>query len=170
MRPIVLGLGNDLLADDAIGLLVARRVQEMAGDEVDAVECRCAGLSLLDPLAGRTHAIIVDAIVTGHQPPGTIYRITPADLRDVTNLSPHYAGLPEVIRMAHHLGLAFPEEIEIIAIEAEDVTTIGGGLTPAVAGVLDEVIRKVIETVERWRMPKPIVTKPAPDFRPRPAT
>lgn len=169
MRPIVLGLGNDLLGDDAIGLLVVRRVQELIGDEVDAIECRCAGLSLLDPLAGRTHAIIIDAILTGQQPAGTLYRITPADLRDVTNLSPHYAGLPEVIGMAGHLGLDFPEEIEIIAIEAEDVTTIGAGLTPAVAGAFDEVVQQVIDIVQRWRVEKPIVAKPTPQLRPRPA-
>ncbi len=167
MKPIVLGLGNDLLGDDAIGLLAVRRIQELVGDEVDAIECRCAGLSLLDPLSGRTHAIIVDAIVTGQQPVGTIYRIVPADLRDVTNLSPHYAGLPEVIRMAGHLGLAFPDEIEIIAIEAGDVTTIGAGLTPAVAEALDEVVQQVIEIVRRWQVEAPIIAKPA--RRPRPA-
>ena len=71
--------------------------------------------------------------------------------------------------MAQHLGLAFPAEIEIIAVEAGDVTTIGGGLTPAVAEVFDEMVRQVLETAECWRMSEPIAAEPARRPQPRKA-
>lgn len=151
MKPVVIGLGNDLLGDDGVGLLAARRLAEVVGDDADIIECRCAGLSLLDPLAGRSRAIIVDAICTGNQPAGTIYRANPGDLRDIPNLSPHYAGLPEVIRMAGHLRMPFPSEIEIVAIEAEDVGTIGAGLTQSVAEALPKVIEVVLGILAAWK-------------------
>ncbi|HOD66020.1 MAG TPA: hydrogenase maturation protease [candidate division Zixibacteria bacterium] len=145
MKPVVMGMGNELFGDDGFGIIAARRLAPLAGEAADVIECGAAGLALLDPLIGRPRAVIIDAICTGRQAPGTIYRVSPADLRDITNLSPHYAGLPEVIRMAQRLELPIPDTIDIIAIEAADITTMGAGLSPAVAAALEPVVALAVE-------------------------
>ena len=46
-RAVVLGLGNDLLGDDGIGLSVAREVRRRAPPGVEVVESGEAGLALI---------------------------------------------------------------------------------------------------------------------------
>lgn len=126
MRTLVLGLGNELLADDAVGLLAARALKLQFGDHIEVIESSESGLALLDHLVGCDRAIIIDAIRTGHSPAGTVQEFTVDDLRHVVAPSPHYAGIPELLALARRLNLDFPEDIRIIAIETENLNEIGG--------------------------------------------
>ena len=107
MKTIVLGLGNDLLGDDAAGILAARALREQIGDVADVVESSLTGLALLDLFLGYDRAIIIDAIVTGNKPPGAIHELHPSDLDPVVAPSPHYTGLPEMLAISERLDLKF---------------------------------------------------------------
>ncbi len=150
-KPVVIGLGNELFGDDGFGPLVARRLDGLIGDVADVVECRSAGLALLEPLVGRSRAVILDAVHTGCHMPGTVLRLHPDDLRSISNLSPHYVGLPEVLRTARRIELAMPGEIVILAVEVGDVATIGAGLSEAVEAAVDDVVAMAVATVRQWR-------------------
>lgn len=150
MKPIIIGLGNELFGDDGFGLLAARRLAGIIGDDADVIESGAAGLALLDPLVGRPRAVIIDAVCTGRNEPGTVYRIVPGELRAIPNLSPHYVGLPEVIRMARQLQLSVPETIDIVTVEAEDVTTMGARLSPKVTAALKPVVAMTIDILFGW--------------------
>jgi len=150
MRPLVLGLGNDLLADDAVGILAARALKKQLSRKADIVESSLAGLALLEQLVGYQQAVIIDAVQTGCHPPGTVLELDPQELAPVVAPSPHYAGLPEVIALAQRLELDFPQDLAIFAMEVQDPYTIGGGLTPAVQDALPELVDKVVAQVARW--------------------
>ncbi|MCS7197085.1 MAG: hydrogenase maturation protease [Candidatus Bipolaricaulota bacterium] len=152
---LVLGLGNELLSDDAVGILATRVLKERLQERADVVESALSGMALLECLIGYERAIIIDAVKTGKSPPGTIVELSPADLGAVLAPSPHYAGLPELIAAAQALQLDFPKEIQIFAIEVEDPYTIGGELSPAVAHALPKLIQRVEEQVARWLAPSP---------------
>ena len=143
MKPLVLGLGNDLLSDDAVGILAVRRLAQELSGQADIVESSLHGAALFDILIGYRQAIIVDAIRTGTSPPGTIFELRPEDLREVHSPSPHYAGLPEMIRLAREIGVDFPDDILIVAVEIVDSLTVGGPLSPPVSASLDELVRRV---------------------------
>lgn len=153
MKTLILGLGNELLSDDAIGVLAARALKERLQDRADVIESALSGMALLDLLIGYERAIIIDAVQTRRAPPGTIYELSPADLGAVLAPSPHYAGLPELIAAAQALELDFPQEIKIFAIEVEDPYIIGGQLSPAVARALPELVQRVEEQIARWLAP-----------------
>ena len=68
---LLLGLGNDILRDDAVGLVAARLLRGEFQDEVEIVESAGAGLELLDLLEGHKRALLLDAVLTGEHPPGT---------------------------------------------------------------------------------------------------
>lgn len=136
----VLGLGNDLLADDAFGIEVARRVRRALPD-VEAIESSEAGLALLDHISGARRLIIVDTIRTGGAPPGTLYALEPAALGTSTACAPHGAGLLEILQLAQCLDMGDPEEVLIIAVEAADCTTIGGPMHPAVKAAIPAVLQ-----------------------------
>ncbi|MCS7316414.1 MAG: hydrogenase maturation protease [Bryobacterales bacterium] len=130
-RVRLIGLGNELLADDAFGILVAREAaRRFPGLEV--VETSESGLALLDYLSGVSCLLIVDTIQTGKAEPGTLYSFDAADLRAAPAGALHGAGLREVLDVADALGIGRPDLIRILAVEAADCATLGGPMHPAV--------------------------------------
>jgi len=150
MKTLVIGLGNDLLSDDAIGILAARKLKNKVSGQVEVIESSLAGVALIDLLMGYRKAIIIDAIFTGRFEPGTIVELVTEDLSPVQNPSPHYTGLPEMLKIAEMLDIDFPDDIRILAVEVADPHTIGGGLSLPVAGVLNELVRRVEECLRCW--------------------
>jgi len=152
MRILVLGLGNDLLTDDAVGILAARDLaRELDGTPgVTVLESSLHGVALLDLFVGHDKAIVLDAIQTGRAPAGTITELDPRDLGCVMAPSPHFAGLPELLALARELDLEFPKAIVIYAVETEDQRTIGESPSEPVRRALPELVSRVGELVRAW--------------------
>jgi hydrogenase maturation protease len=151
MRTLVLGLGNPILGDDGVGLAVAEAVQEKlisgaaAADSAVEVDTECnGGLQLMERLIGYDRAIIVDAIVTGSEQPGTVQRLVAGDLPTLHSGSAHDVTLPVALRLATRMGLKVPEDIAIIAIEAVNVFDFDEHLTPAVAAAVPVAAEAVL--------------------------
>jgi len=151
MKYLVLGLGNDLVGDDSIGLLAARRIADMYSDVAEVIESDLSGLAMIDLMVGFQKAIIIDAMYTGVYSPGTILELEPESLRYTPSPSPHYSGLPEMIAVAQKLELEFPSDIRILAIEVENVHTVGGALSEPVSKCLPEVVNKVGAILHGWK-------------------
>lgn len=154
-RTLLLALGNDILGDDGVGPAAARALTARFREGVDIRESAEAGLALLDSLVGYDRALLLDAVQTGRQPPGTVIEFGPDDFRRVIAPSPHYAGLPEVIELAGRLGVEFPRELRILALEVEDPFTIREGFTPAVAAALPAFIEKAAAVLAEWGLKGP---------------
>lgn len=148
-RLLVLGLGNDILTDDAVGLLVARAVAaRLGGDAAVAVrETTEMGLALLDEIADFDALILVDAVQTGRVPPGHIHECDIADLPQVTATSPHFIGVGETAGFGRRLGLAMPGRVRVIAIEVADPYTLGTEPTEVVSAAVAFAVERVIDLV-----------------------
>jgi len=144
---LVLGLGNDLLADDAIGPLAARELAPRLAGRADVEATALHGLALLDVLAGHDAAVLIDSTCTGRHPVGTVFEIDPATLDAVPVPSPHFAGVPEMIELARRLELRFPERLRIVAVEVRDPHTIGGEMSPEVRAALPELCARAERAV-----------------------
>lgn len=155
MKPLVIGLGNDLMGDDAIGILAARSLKEQVSETADVVESSLHGAALLDIFVGYRRAIVIDAIHTGTRPPGSIFDIDPATLTAIVSPSPHFSGLPELRTIAAELGLAFPTEIRIAAVEVAGVFEIGQPMAPEVAAALDPLVEWVKRILAEWEKNPP---------------
>lgn len=137
--PLIVGLGNDLLADDAIGVLAVRELEKRLSGRADLVATAVHGVALLDTFLGYQRAIVIDAIQTGLHPPGTVIEIDTSTLRPAASPSPHYVGLPEMLLLAEQLGLEFPAHIRVFAVEIVDAQTIGGEISESVLAALPEL-------------------------------
>lgn len=147
---LVLGIGNDILCDDAAGLKAVRRIKERTNGSANVQETNGLGLNLLDHLEGYDCALLVDAVKTGKYEPGTILELSADDFSADHSTSPHYAGLGEVIKVAERLQIPFPKEICILALEVEDPYQIHEGLTVAVEKALPEVVEKCMAIIDDW--------------------
>jgi len=150
-RTLILGLGNPILSDDAVGLQVARCLKvELAGDPwVEVDEDFNGGLRLMERLAGYDRAVIVDAIVSGAAP-GTVHLLSAGGMPTQRTVCAHDVSLPTALAMGRRGGLSLPEtaEIHVIAIEAADVMTFGEELTPAVAAAVPLAVQAARQALQ----------------------
>lgn len=144
----VLCLGNDLLADDALGIVAAERLRPRLPDFVEVTATTETGFRLLDYLLYARRVIVVDTILTGRAPPGTVFVVREKDVRQVSGGSPHYVGLFEALDAGRVLQQPVPEEMVIVAVEGDDLRTVGGAMGDAVREALPRVLALVEELVE----------------------
>ena len=150
MKPLVLGLGNELLGDDAIGIEVVRRLRGELGESADVVESSLHGLALIDLMLGYDRMIIIDAITTGRYAVGTVVSLKPNELASVPGPSPHYSGLPEISALAGQLCLDFPSDIRIVAVEIGGGTRLGSIISAKVAAAMGEMTNRIKSIVDGW--------------------
>jgi hydrogenase maturation protease len=133
----VLCLGNDLLGDDAFGLVAGRELGKVRPD-VEIVCSSASGLHLLDFVLDCDRLVVIDTVETGHAEPGTVY--VTDELPKSRGDSPHCTGLFDALSLAGRLGLSVPSQVTIIAVEAADCRTIGGAMDPRIHAAVDRVV------------------------------
>jgi hydrogenase maturation protease len=144
---VIIGVGNPLLTDDSVGLQVVGRLAERLKDcpDITTLRWHAGGLSLMEAMSGHEKAIIIDAILTQYGNPGTIYSLTPSDLRQSKNVhSTHDANLAVALELGRMLGLPLPDQVKIWAVEAQDVETFGEALTEQVERAVPSVVGQVL--------------------------
>jgi hydrogenase maturation protease len=148
VKTLVLGLGNPLLGDDAIGLRVAERLrQELAGrEDVEVREEEAGGLRLMEAMTGFDRAVVVDAAVTGAAP-GTVRCVAPEQLPTQRTAIAHGIDLPRALELGRRLGLPMPAAVRVVAIEAESVLEFRHEMTPAVAAALEPAVEAVLAEI-----------------------
>jgi hydrogenase maturation protease len=142
---LVLGMGNPILSDDGVGLLVAERLRGTSlPDGVEVLLSEVAGLRLLELVRGFTRVIIIDAIKSpaeAGREPGEIVRYEADDFKGGHRYgSAHSIGLGTVLELGDQLGCDMPHEVVVYAIEAVDVETFGEELSPPVAAAAERVL------------------------------
>ena len=145
---VILGLGNDLLGDDGIGLLVADALHGLEGPNISVRSSAQSGLYLLEHLQEFDDAIIVDSVVGDH--PGTIRELQGSDLEAVSVPSAHYAGLPEALALARASGLRVPHRLRIFGVEIELAQSIGSAPSAAVTAAIPRVVDTVLGAAHDW--------------------
>ena len=149
LKPLlILCLGNDIVSDDGFGPVVAQRLQKENDfpEEVEIIEAHTAGFNLLDLLTGRERVLIIDAMVSGRFAPGTLNFFPAGILTPAKNLiTSHQISLPTTLELGRILGLKMPE-VDVVAVEAEDIETVSEQLTPAV----HKAVNEALEIINDW--------------------
>lgn len=118
---MVIGVGNPYRNDDAVGLVVARRIRELNLQGVTVIEANGEGASLIDAWQGADNVILIDAVCSGKEP-GTIHRFDvhrqnlPAQLFNHSTHSFGVAAAVELARALNHL----PQHLIVYGIEGKD--------------------------------------------------
>ena len=146
----VLCLGNELLADDAFGLVAAEELRRRF-PQLDVVFTTDSGFHLIDYLAEIELLVVVDSIQTASVPPGTLYVLRSSDIRSTYGPSPHYVGLLETLQLAKELLLNVPKDVIILVVEAADCLTLGGKMHDEVKASVGLVVDLVAEMKRNWK-------------------
>jgi len=153
MKTLVVGLGNPILTDDGVGVKVAYEIQRLLTtrdmEQITVTEASAGGIRLMEMMIGYERAIIIDALIGGNDDqPGTMYRMTLDDLRDISptqhSASAHDTSLVTALELGKKIGLSLPEVIIIFAVEVENVMDFGEQPTAAVSAAIPQLIDAVL--------------------------
>jgi hydrogenase maturation protease len=145
-RLLVIGCGNILRGDDAVGPTMIRHLFERGvPDGVRLVDGGTAGMDVAFGMRGAERVVIVDAAQTGADP-GTLYRV-PAEqlglLPPIDGLHTHNFRWDHALSFsAWLLGADAPSDVTVFLVEAGQLE-FGAELTPAVAAGMQLVIELI---------------------------
>ena len=146
MKTLLLGLGNPILKDDAVGLRVVRELRKrVAEEEVDVEEATFANIDILEVIGPYNRLIIVDSIKTKGGTPGELYQLDLDHLQSSLHLSsPHDINLATALELGKQLGMPIPNDIRIYAIEVEDNQTFSETCSPLVEAAIPRVVEEIV--------------------------
>ncbi|CAA7600179.1 Peptidase HybD-like domain protein [Acididesulfobacillus acetoxydans] len=128
-KTLILGVGNELLQDEGLGIHAARLLTHYdLPPNVEVIEAGTAGPQLLSLIEGVEHLIVLDSIDAKAEP-GAIFHFKPADLGAFPQgymASIHDVGLLEVLQIADLLGQE--PDTDIFAMQP---AVIAWGLAPS---------------------------------------
>ena len=136
MKTLLLGMGNPILCDDAVGVRLAHELKKQLRDvpNLDVVEeCSVGGVDLLDVMHGYDRVLILDSIRTDSGFPGEWYYFTAEALRATVHLTNiHDTNFATAVTLGHCVGMALPKfsDIHIFAVEAKENRTFSERMTP----------------------------------------
>ena len=153
-RALVIGLGNPLMGDDGIGLAALERLGSgwRVPPSVELVDGGTWGLNLLHPIESAAQVLFLDAVNAGRDP-GTLVELGRQELPRMLGLklSPHQIDLREVLAVAELRG-ALPPKLACLGLQPDSVE-LRTGLSPVVAGRLDELVDAAAERLRAWGHP-----------------
>ncbi|MFC3396177.1 HyaD/HybD family hydrogenase maturation endopeptidase [Brenneria rubrifaciens] len=150
MNILVLGVGNLLLSDEAVGVRIIEALAQRYrfSPTIDIVDGGTCGLALMDAMAGRDHLIVADALLTG-QAPGTVTVLRDREVPALftRKISPHQLGLSDVL-MALQLTDEFPQKLTLIGVEPASLE-VHIGLTETVRQAMASAVQQVVAALRQ---------------------
>lgn len=142
---LVLGVGNLVMSDDAVGVVVAQRLRHnyRFAANVKIIDGGTLGLDLLPMFENITNLIMIDAVETG-QKAGTCVRLCGQELPIAleTKVSPHQTGLKDLLAVSGLMGHS-PDEMVLIGVQPGSLE-MDIGLTAEVEAMLDTLTGNVL--------------------------
>lgn len=156
-RYTVLGLGNRLESDEALGGLVVEQLQADPSlfaslpdpDAVELIDGGTVGLGLLPYLTDLDGLLVVDVINAG-EAPGTLVDLEGSTLmRHDQVMSVHDLGAGELLG-ALHVMEAWPRRVRVVGLEPLAIE-LGLDLTPPVAAGVPGLIERLVGHLTDWQ-------------------
>lgn len=145
----VLGVGNELLSDEGVGIHTIKELQNREWPpEIEVLEGGTDGFGLLNIITSTDHLIVIDSLKGGAKP-GSIYRFDINDAPtcpDLFKTSVHQIGILEVINLSSLIGNT-PDTV-VIGVEPKELKT-GMVLSPEIKKKIPRIIELVLDEIKK---------------------
>jgi hydrogenase maturation protease len=148
----LLGLGNLMRTDDAVGMLTLQTLKECGRlpPKIRVIEGGTLGLDLLDSLRGISHLLVLDAVDTGVVP-GTLSRFEREEIDELpVSKSVHLLGFSDLMG-ALRLMDAAPSEVVLLGVQPAS-TDWGTALTPELERAQHALIQSALAQLAQWNV------------------
>lgn len=148
---LILGIGNDILSDDAIGPKLVKRLKaELQLNEVSFCSLAKGGMEIIEFISDYEKVVLIDAIRTNEMDPGTVFHMTPDDFQETLHLSSfHDMSFLTALEFAKRMNMQVPNQIDIIAIEIVEDLTFSDDFSPIIANKSEQIYKDVSLLVQK---------------------
>ena len=152
MKTIVLGVGNQILGDDGVGIHVTNVLKkQIKNPNITIDDAITGGMNLLELLLGYDKAIIVDAVKTDKGENGEVKRIPLDNFSTMHSCNPHDVSLIEAIEVARKMGEnRIPKEIIVIGIMMKQIPCeFGEKLSENIATAVPKAVEMTLNEIKK---------------------
>ncbi len=151
---LVIGLGNPILSDDAVGLCVVDRLNELFRDVAGGLSSEPYHwrfitfdgnpFDLVSSFCEVDVIVIIDSWYPNDGGPVTVSRfdraVRPSFAAETTS---HGINVAEVLTLARELELASPSEAWLVLIPVDDPYVLGQNLSPEASKLVERVVEYI---------------------------
>lgn len=145
-KTLILYVGNPIVVNDQIGLIVGRRLASGVGrrPDVEVLESTGSPLDMLGDMEGFERLIVVDSMHLPDLPLGTVRAFNEDEIRaHARGFHVHGMNLADVLDVGRRMELPVPPQLVLIGVEAGAMDTFGEGLGPELAEAVERICREV---------------------------
>ena len=154
MKVIVIGLGNPILTDDAVGIRISELLEKKLPDiafpentEISITQNESGGWDILDLAVGFDVLILIDALLDKSLKPGELRWYSDKVFTSIRLSGVHNMDVFSAVEYGKSLNLKVPEKILVLGVGVNDVLTFCERCTSEVEVAIekgaDQVIKKI---------------------------
>ena len=154
MKTAIMGFGNPVRSDDAVGIYVIEELQKTIGntDVISIFDMGTAAFEVLFKLKGHHKIIMVDAVINTNEPVGTLFKVPAEEVLRAPQDDPlvflHGMKWDQALSYAKKiLGDDYPDDISVYLI-AIDNTKLEVDLSEVVKQAGDKVVGHILEELQ----------------------
>ncbi|MHA2610734.1 MAG: hydrogenase maturation protease [bacterium JZ-2024 1] len=148
---LVYGVGNEVKRDDAVGSVVVRRVEQNLRPDmkqkIHFLTGYFTGWNLLHLLQGYEEVVIVEGIISGKYPVGTLVEFTELPGEWEGFFTPRFLEVKEIMK-EFRSKINIPDRLIAFGIEVLNISSFGYEMTGKVEKALPEVEKRLEEFLE----------------------
>ncbi len=154
MQTAIMGFGNPVRSDDAIGIYIIEKLNEKIGknDSISIFDMGTAAFEVLFGLKGHQKIIMVDAVINSNEPVGTLFKVPAEEVLQAPEENPlvflHSMKWNQALSYAKKiLQSEYPEDIQVYLIAVEN-TKLEVDLSKKVQEAGDKVVNLILEDLK----------------------
>jgi hydrogenase maturation protease len=151
MKSLIVGLGNPIMGDDAIGCRCAEAIEGALSPQelemVEVIQFFRGGISLMERLIGYDRVLIIDSITGSGLNPGSVKKLTLDEIPSYTVNSPHDGSLKNALAFGKLMGADLPCQVDILAVEIEPKFEFSDQLSSPVKEAIPQVLQFAMDWI-----------------------
>jgi hydrogenase maturation protease len=153
---LIIGLGNPILGDDAVGIHVARMLKRrfQTAADLEFKELSVGGLRLVEEMLGFETVFLIDSIEGEESKVGEIREFSADDFKTTQRSSaPHVTNFATALELYNKLEPSkVPRNMKIFTIGIHGESTFREGLSPHVGEAASKLADLVAREIEHLRV------------------
>lgn len=154
MKTAIMGFGNPVRSDDAIGIYVVEQLQKVIGtdENISIFDMGTSAFEVLFQLKGHQKIILVDAVINSGEPIGTLFKVPAEEVMRAPQDDPmvflHGIKWDQALSYAKKIMQdEYPDDIQVYLIAVEN-TRLEVELSKEVQAAGDKVVQHILEDLK----------------------
>ncbi|MGB5817920.1 MAG: hydrogenase maturation protease [Saonia sp.] len=155
MKTAIMGFGNPVRSDDAVGIYVIEQLRHKlnASEDISIFDMGTAAFEVLFGLKGHHRIILIDAVLNSNEPVGTLFKVPAEEVMKAPKDDPlvflHGMKWDQALSYAKKiLREDYPEDIQVYLVAIEN-TKLEVDLSDVVQQAGDKIVQHILEDLNQ---------------------